>query len=96
MSYPPLLLFSLLSIVVMGLLALVIFILSFKEKNRLYSSSLKQWSLAFVVLTCHRQCDVFGQKALVFNQGFLLKITGFDKIRNKIIPRSLWGLKHLP
>lgn len=59
MSYLPLLSCSLLSIIIMGLLGFVLFVLSFKEKSRLYSSSLKQWSLAFVLLTWMRVPTIF-------------------------------------
>ena len=59
MPYSFLLLCAILSMIVMGLLSLLIFISSFKERSRLYSSSLKQWSLAFILLTLTRVPTIF-------------------------------------
>ena len=46
--------FSSLSILTAWLLGIVVFILSFKEKNSLHKSSLRQWALAFLLFPLYR------------------------------------------
>ena len=66
--------FSSLSILTAWLLGLVVFILSFKEKNPLHKSSLRQWAAAFLLFSLYRI------PAALFNLGIALsfiKLTTF-------------------
>jgi len=54
MQYSPLLLFSLLVNASAGLIALVIFVLSFKRKGHFCKKSLRYWSAAFFLITFMR------------------------------------------
>ena len=75
--------FSSLSILTAWLLGLVVFILSFKEKNSLHKSSLRQWALAFLLFSLYRI------PAALFNFGIDLKFISLTAIYAVTFPLAV-------
>jgi len=75
--------FSSLSILTAWLLGLVVFILSFKEKNSLHKSSLRQWAAAFLLFSLYRI------PAALFNLGIALKFVSLTAIYAITLPLAV-------
>lgn len=66
--------FASFSVISAWLIGLIIFFLSFKEKNHLHKSSLRHWALGFILFTCTRIPNALFNMGIVFGS---ISLTGF-------------------